>query len=291
MRNFILFALLALALTPLTAPRSAQAQTQEVSSVNLSKDVSLDQKLNAQIPLDTEFQDSTGKTVRLRDYFGEKPVVLVLPFYKCRGSCAMELDGMIKCFKDLEFELGKEFNALTVSIHPKETANLAAAKKTEYEELYRRPGAKEGWNFLVGSWDSIQALTKSVGFRFVYDPVKDQIAHPAGIIVITPQGRVSRYFYGINYNQKDVRLALVEASNNKIGTLADKVTLYCSTFDMVRGKYTPHIMRILQILGVATVLMLGGMIFILSRTSPNHPRKIATDGASAFPTETPPGPI
>ncbi|MCS6778052.1 MAG: SCO family protein [Chloroherpetonaceae bacterium] len=243
---------------------TAHAQT-EVNAVNLARDVGMDQKLGAQIPLDTEFRDSTGKTVRLRDYFGERPVVLVLPFYRCNGSCLMELDGMVRCFSKLSFELGKDFTALAVSIHPKETPEMAAAKKREYEELLKRPGARDGWHFLVGSWDAIQALTQAVGFRFVYDPVKDQIAHATGIIILTPQGRVSRYFYGAKYNPRDVRLALVEASNNRIGTLADKISLYCSTFDLARGRYTPHIMRITQILGVATVILLAAAIFILSR--------------------------
>lgn len=289
MKSLFLSGIAALLLASPPALNAVRAQTTEANNVSLARDVSLDQKLNAQVPLDTEFQDSTGKTVRLRDYLGEKPLVLVLPFYKCRGSCALELDGMVKCFQKMEFELGKEFNALTVSIHPKETPNLAAAKKTEYEEIYKRPGAKQGWQFLVGPWDSIMALTRSVGFRFVYDTKKDQIAHPAGIMVLTPQGRVSRYFYGVNFKPKDVRLALVEASNNKIGTLADKVTLYCSTFDMAKGRYTPHIMRITQVLGVATALMVGGMIVILSRAPIGKPRKPNMGGTSGNSTQTPSG--
>lgn len=241
------------------------APTVNSDGADISQKVGIDQKLDAVLPLDTQFQDSTGKTVRLGDYFGSKPVILVTPFYKCRGSCALELDGMAKCFRDLDFQIGKEFNVLTMSIHPKETPDMAAAKKAEFVELYKKPGADVGWNFLVGNWESIRSVTDAIGFRFVYDPVKDQIAHAAGILIITPKGHISRYFYGVNYDPKQVRLALVEASNGKIGTLADKVTLYCSSFDMIHGKYTPNIMKITQILGIATLLAVVGLVGILSR--------------------------
>ncbi len=242
--------------------------------VDISTQVGIDQKLDAALPLDTEFQDHTGKTVKLREYFGTKPLILVTPFYKCRGSCALELDGMAKCFRDMDFQIGKEFNVLTMSIHPKETPEMAAIKKAEFEDLYKRSGADTGWNFLVGNWESIKSVTDAVGFRFVYDPIKDNIAHAAGIMIVTPQGRISRYFYGVNYEPKQVRLALVEASSGKIGTLADKVTLYCSSFDMVRGKYTPNVMRITQVLGVSTAIALAGMIALLSRyrTKPIPPK-------------------
>ena len=235
------------------------------NGIDISTQVGIDQKLDAVLPFAAEFQDHTGKTVKLGDYFGTKPVILVTPFYKCRGSCALELDGMAKCFRDLDFQIGKEFTVLTMSIHPKETPEMAAAKKAEFEELYKRPGADTSWNFLVGNWSSIKSVTDTIGFRFVYDPIKDNIAHAAGIMVITPKGHISRYFYGVNYDPKQMHLALVEASNGKIGTLADKVTLYCSSFDMLRGKYTPNIMRITQVLGMGTLIMVVGMIALLSR--------------------------
>lgn len=242
--------------------------------IDISKQVGIDQKLDAVLPLNTEFQDHTGKTVKLREYFGTKPLILVTPFYKCRGSCALELDGMAKCFRDMDFQIGKEFNVLTISIHPKETPEMAAIKKAEFEDLYKRSGADTGWNFLVGNWESIRSVTDAIGFRFVYDPIKDNIAHAAGIMIVTPQGHISRYFYGVNYDPKQVRLALVEASSGKIGTLADKVTLYCSSFDMVRGKYTPNVMRITQVLGVSTAIALAGLIALLSRykTKPVPPK-------------------
>jgi protein SCO1 len=263
-----------------------ETPTVNSEGVDIGRQVGIDQKLNEALPLETQFQDSTGKTVKLGDYFGKKPIILVTPFYKCRGSCALELDGMAKCFRDLEFQIGKEFNVVTMSIHPKETPEMAAAKKAEFVELYKKPGAEQGWNFLVGNWESIKTVTDAIGFRFVYDPVKDQIAHAAGIQIITPQGRISRYFYGVNYDPKQVRLALVEAGNGKIGTLADKVTLYCSSFDMVRGKYTPNIMRITQVLGIATVLGVACMIGILARfkTPPIPPKKNSVSPTTPEPT-------
>ncbi len=238
----------------------AMAQTE----VNLARDVSLDQKLDEQVPLNLPFKDEAGKSVRIGDYLGKKPVLLMMPFYRCKGSCALELEGLLTGLNKVDYTTGKEFDVVIVSIHPKETPELAAAKKREMMKWYKKSASgASGWHLLTGSWDSITRLTQTVGFKFVYNEQKDQIAHPAGLLVLTPQGKVSRYFYGVMYKPQDVRLAIVEASENKIGSIVDKVILYCSPFDMHKGKYTLSFVRLLQVAGCGTVLLLGLMITIL----------------------------
>ncbi|MCX6379039.1 MAG: SCO family protein [Armatimonadetes bacterium] len=239
----------------------AKAQTE----FNLARDVSLDQKLDEQVPLDIPFKDETGKAVRIGDYFGKKPTLLMLPFYRCKGSCALELEGLLLSLNKVDFTTSKEFDVVIVSIHPKETPEHAAAKKREMMKFYKKSGVgASGWHLLTGDWDSIMRLTKTVGFKFVYNEQKDQIAHPAGLMLLTPQGKVSRYFYGVNYKAQDVRLAVVEAGENKIGSLVDKVILYCSPFDMHKGKYTLSFVRLLQVAGCGTVLFLAILITILA---------------------------
>ena len=259
--------LLALSLLPITA--NAQGKKIPMGSrPDQANDVMIEQHLDAQIPLDAAFKDENGKAVKLGDLVKDKPTVLVMPFYKCAGSCALELEGMVQCFDKLPFNVGKEFNVLTVSIHPKETPADALAKKNTILEIYNgrndRPEAKNGWHFLTGDWENINKLAQPVGFKYVYDEGKNQISHAAGIIVLTPNGKVSRYFYGVNYDKKQVKLSLVEAGENKIGNLADKVTLFCSAFDMAAGKYTLSIMRLLQIAGTMTAVIVISSIGLMS---------------------------
>lgn len=234
------------------------------SEINLARDVSLDQKLDEQVPADIPFKDETGKDVKLGDYFGKKPILLMLPFYRCKGSCALEVEGLLAATNKISFTAGKEYEVVVVSIHPKETPELAAAKKREMMQYYKKPGGEAGWHLLTGSWESITRLTNTVGFKFVYKADKDQIAHPAGLMVLTPQGKLSRYMYGTNFLANNVRLGLVEAGENKIGSVVDKIILYCSPFDMHKGKYTLSIMRLLQFAGVGTALILAISITILS---------------------------
>lgn len=259
---------------------SAQAQLNpsQGGPIDVARQVGLDQKLNAQVPLDTVFRDETGKAVLLKSYFGDKPVVLVLPFYKCPGICTTELEGMVKAFRspDLHRKLGDDFEAVTISINPKETPDLAAAKKSEYIQLYAHPNATDpsaatGWHFLVGDLDSIHKVTQAVGFRYFYDPKTDQYAHPAGLIVLTPQGKVSRYLYGAIYRPFDLRLALAEASQNKIGSPVEQILLLCYHYDPVRGKYGLVIMNVIKLAGFATVALLGGSILLLVRWEKRHP--------------------
>ena len=178
-----------------------------------------------------------------------------MPFYKCAGSCALELDGMVDCFRKMRFDIGKDFNVVTVSINPTETSELAIAKKRDLLGIYmkdgNRPQGNEGWHFLTGNWDSINQLATAAGFHFLYDTKTGNIAHPAGVMVLTPQGKLSRYFYGTNYDPKSMRLALVEAGDNKVGGLVEKITLGCSSFDMSTGKYTLSIAKMTEFFGIS----------------------------------------
>ncbi|HXW14708.1 MAG TPA: SCO family protein [Terriglobia bacterium] len=183
--------------------------------------VGIDQRLNNQVPLDLKFRDETGQTVTLGSYFGKKPVILSLVYYSCPMLCTLTQHGLVSALLDVQFDLGEQYQVVTVSIDPKESPELALGQKAAYLGLYGRPGAKQGWHFLVGDEPSIHSLAQAVGFHYKYMPEIDQFAHPTGIMVLTPQGKVSRYFYGIQYPPQDVRLALVEASNEKIGNPAD----------------------------------------------------------------------
>jgi protein SCO1/2 len=224
---------------------------------------SFDQRLNEQIPLDLVFNDETGRPVQLADSFGTKPVILVLAYYQCPKLCPLVLGGLVKSLGALPFDVGNQFNVLTVSINPRETPAIAATKKATYLQQYGRPGADEGWHFLTGDEASIQRLAQAVGFRYAYDAEQDQYAHPAGIIVLTPQGKVSRYFYGIEYSPRDLRLSLVEASANKIGSLVDQVLLRCYDYDPVTGAYTLTVMNVLRLAALATTMVLGTFMAVM----------------------------
>jgi protein SCO1/2 len=229
------------------------------------KDVGIDQLLNNQVPLDLEFRDESGRTVKLAEYFKDKPVVLSLVYYDCPRLCTQVLTGLLGAMKALPMSPGKEFVNLSVSFDPRETPQLAAAKKAEYLKRYDRPGAEAGWHFLTGDERAIQALTKSVGFRYVWDPVTKQYAHAGGIMVLTPQGKISRYFYGIEYAPRDLRFGVIDASAGKVGSLADQVILYCYMYDPDRGTYGLVMMRLLRIFGGLTVVTLLALFLYLRR--------------------------
>jgi protein SCO1/2 len=230
--------------------------------VSLSK-VGIDQKLDSQVPLDLQFFDENGKTVRLGDFFGQKPVVLSLVYYECPMLCTLVLNGMVRAFRTLSFNVGDDFEVVTVSFNPRETPALAAAKKAVYLKEYGRPGAGRGWHFLTGREDQIKQLTDAVGYRYVYDPKTGQYAHATGIMVLTPKGRVARYFYGIEYSPRDLRLGLIEATNNRIGSPVDQILLYCVHYDPTTGKYGLVIMNVIRLVGAATVLLIGGFIAVM----------------------------
>jgi len=229
------------------------------------KDVGIEQRLNEQVPLNLAFRDETGKQVRLGDYFGKKPVILDLAYYRCPMLCNEVLAGLEGSLKALKFDIGKEFDVLTISFDPKDTPESATAKKAEFIKRYKRPGAAEGWHFLTGPQESIDALTKAVGFHYEYDPKTDQFAHTTAIMILTPEGKIAQYYYGIDFPPGDVRLGLIQAAQNKIGTLVDQIVLYCYHYDPHAGKYSAMISRILQLSGGLTLLCIGAVLTILLR--------------------------
>ena len=228
------------------------------------RDVGIDQKLNNQIPLDLLFRDETGSGVRLGKYFGQKPVILVLAYYDCPMLCTMVLNGLLHSLKELRLNVGQQFEVVTVSFDPTEKPSLAAAKKAIYVGLYDRPGAGAGWHFLTGDEPSIHQLAQAVGFHYNYDPETRQYVHATGIMVLTPQGRLARYFYGIQYPAGNLRLGLVEASQGKIGSTVDEVLLYCSQYDPATGKYSVIISHVLKIAALVTILSLGSLLLVMS---------------------------
>ena len=229
------------------------------------QNVGIEQHLDEQIPPDLSFRDETGKPVRLGDYFGKKPVILNLVYYNCPMLCGEVLSGLEGALRVLKFDVGKEFDVLTVSFDPRETPDMATKKKAEFLKRYGRGGAAEGWHFLTGPQESIDALTKAAGFQYQYDPKTGQFAHATAIMILTPEGKIAQYYYGVDYAPKDLRLGLIQASQNKIGTLADQVLLYCYHYDPTTGKYGAIISRVLKLAGLATILGLGILMTVLVR--------------------------
>jgi len=229
------------------------------------QNVGIEQHLDGQVPPDLAFVDETGRPVKLGDYFGKKPLILNLVYYNCTMLCGEVLAGLTGAMKMVKFDVGNQFDVLTVSFNPQETPAIAAAKKQDYLKRYGRPGAASGWHFLTGPAESINALTKAVGFQYQYDPKINQYAHATAILVLTPQGRISRYFYGVDFPPKDVRMGLVEASQGKIGNAVDQVLLYCYHYDPATGKYGAVVSNMLRVGGGITIFLLGGLIFILFR--------------------------
>ncbi len=230
------------------------------------RDVRIEQKLNEQLPLDLVFRDENGQPVKLGQYFGQKPVVLSLVYYDCPMLCTQVLNGMITSFRVLPFQIGKEFDVVTISFDPRETAQLAAEKKKVYGGYLpdkMEASANTGWHFLTGDPASIERITDAVGFRYHYDEKTSQFAHASAIMIATPQGKLSHYFYGIDYSARDVRLGLIEASQNKIGSPVDQLLLYCYHYDPTTGKYGAAVMRIMRIAGVLTIVGIVAMLFLL----------------------------
>ena len=229
------------------------------------KNVAITQNLNQQIPTDLTFTDDMGRTVKLGDYFGQKPLILNFVYYGCPMLCGEELSGMESTLRVLKFDIGKEFEVITISFDPKNTPEIAAKKKEQILRRYKRPGAERGWHFLVGQPDAIEAVTKAAGFQYEYDEKTGQYAHSTAIMVLTPEGKIAQYDYGIEYPPNDLRLALVEASHNRIGTLADELLLYCYHYDPEKGKYSATVLRVLRLMAVATVLCVGALLFAMIR--------------------------
>ncbi|HVN81644.1 MAG TPA: SCO family protein [Terriglobia bacterium] len=221
--------------------------------------------MGEQIPLDLEFRNEDGQPVRLGTFLGKRPVVLSLVYFQCPMLCTQVLNGLASSLVVLSFDVGKQFDVVTVSFDPADTPELAAAKKENYLRRYRRPGAAQGWHFLTGDESSIKTLTQAVGFHYAFDSKSKQFAHPSGIMILTPQGRIARYFYGIEYAPRDLRLGLVEASEYRIGSPADQILLFCYHYDPSAGKYSVVVLRILKLAAALTLLVLTALFLILKR--------------------------
>ncbi len=253
-----LFILLCACVLP-ALPSAAQV-VDESRAAKAFTEVGIDQKLDQYIPLNLMFKDESGKNVQLQQYFGSKPVILSLVYYRCPMLCNQVLNGMVETFRTLEITAGKEFNVVTVTIDPSEGYNLAGQKKMHYVEEYDREGVEQGWHFLTGDSTAISTLADAVGFRYVYDEEAKQFAHASGIMVLTPKGKLARYLYGIEYAAKDLRFSLMEASENRIGSPVDKLMLLCYHYNPMTGKYGVLVGNLLRAGGVLTIVILAGYI-------------------------------
>lgn len=242
------------------------------------RDVGFDQRLGEGVPADVVLRDEAGRAVRLGDFLGKRPVILSLVYYECPMLCTLTLNGLGSALSVLTFDPGKEFEIVTVSFNPKETPELASAKKAVYLGRYKRAGAAGAWHFLTGDAEAIARLTNAVGFRYAWDEDAKQFAHPAGIVVLTPEGRIARYLYGVEYAPRDLRLALIEASAGKIGTPVDQVLLFCYKYDPANGRYSAAILSIVRLAGVLTVVGLAAFLAIMFRRERAQARAQALQG-------------
>jgi protein SCO1/2 len=249
---------LAVALGVLGAPLLARANSE--TPPEALRNVGIDQRLNQQVPLDLSFRNEAGETVTLGSLMRGKPVILSLVYYECPMLCTLVLNGLLGTLKALPFDAGNEFDVITVSFNPKDTAELAAKKKAAYLNEYRRPGAEQGWHFLTGDEASIKRLAEAVGFRYTYLPDKGEFAHAAGIMVTTPKGVLARYFYGVEYAPRDVKFGLMEAAENRIGSPIDQLMLFCFSYDATTGRYTNQVMLLVRVAGAVTALAIIGFI-------------------------------
>jgi protein SCO1/2 len=247
------------------------------------REIGFDQNIDQRVPLDTTFRDEAGATVRLGDYFGKKPVVMVFAYYDCPMLCTQVINGLSSALGVMSLNPGQDFEIVTVSFNPHDTPASATAKKAVYLERYKRPGAAESWHFLTGNQPQIDRLTKAAGFRYAWDAETKQYAHPSGVIVLTPDGRLSKYLFGIEYGARDLRLGIVEASAGKIGTPVDALLLYCYHYDPMTGRYGLVIMRAIRIAGAATVLAIGAFIVVMVRRERRHTLHPAPRTAHAAP--------
>src|SRR5262245_16774110 len=235
------------------------------------REIGFDQNLDQHVPLDVTFRDERGTVVRLGDYFGRRPVVMVFAYYDCPMLCTQVINGLSSALGVLSLKPGEDFEIVTVSFNPADTPASAGAKKRIYLERYAREGAAASWHFLTGDQPSIDRLTRAAGFRYVWDAPTKQFAHPSGIIVLTPDGRLARYLFGIEYGPRDLRYAIVEASEGRVGNVADVLLLYCYHYDPMTGRYGLVVMRALRLAGVATVLALGAFATVMVRRERRAP--------------------
>ena len=254
------------------APHGALAQTRPTGS-GLSaaevpaalREVGFDQNVNHMLPLDVEFKDERGRTVRIGDYFGKRPVVLAFVYYGCPMLCLQSLSSLAATLGVMAETPGDAFEVVSISIDPRETPSMALEKKRHYVERSGKPAIAGGWHYLTGTDANITRMAKAAGFRYVWDERTQQYAHPAGIVIATPQGKVSRYLFGIDYGPRDLRLAVLDASEGKVSSIFAKALLYCYHYDLSTGRYSLAIMRVVQVSGAATVLSLGTLIVVWTR--------------------------
>lgn len=245
---------------------------------NITSQIGIEQNLGNQIPLELTFRDEAGKTVKLGDYFGKRPVILVMAYYECPMLCTVVLNELTRVMNAMDLRIGKDFEVVTVSISPTETPELAAKKKANYVKSYNYEGAEQGWHFLVGDEPNIKKLADIVGFKYVYDPKTKQYAHSAGIMIATPDGKLSRYLMGVEFSSRDLKFALAESSQGKIGNPVLSAVLYCFQYDPSTGRYGLVVLRVIQLAGIITILslatLIGGALLLERR------RKRPTDNTS-----------
>ncbi len=258
--------------SPLYSPKTYDPSQTGVSNglPTALKNVGIEQKLNGQLPLDAEFKDENGKLVKLGNYFNNgKPVILALVYYECPMLCNEVLNGLTGSLKGISFDAGKDFDVVAISFDARENEkpDLAKNKKDGYVLRYGHQGAENGWHFLTGTQEEIDKVTNAVGFKYQFDEATNQFAHAGGITVLTPEGKISRYFYGIDYAPKDLKFGLMDSAQNKIGNPAEQLYLYCFHYDPSTGKYGLAILRVLRLMSVATIIGLGGMFFVFWRNN------------------------
>jgi protein SCO1 len=229
------------------------------------QNVGFEPQLNAQLPLDLDFRDESGRDVRLREYFGRKPVVLALVYYGCPMLCNQVEMGVVGTLKMLSFNAGRDYEVIFVSFDPRETPDMAAKKKIAALSRYGRPEAASGWHFLTGKEEAVHALASAANFRYSFDERHNLFAHASGIMLLTPDGRISRYFYGVEYPSRDVRLGLVDASAGKIGTPIDHLLLYCFQYNPETARYSATVLRIVRLAGILTIFAIVAGILIFRR--------------------------
>ncbi len=229
------------------------------------REVAFDQRVNEQVPLDLVFHDEGGRPVRLREYFGTHPVILVPVYYHCQNLCPLVLDGLVRALRAISFTAGAQFRVVAVSFDPHDLPAIAASRKAELLQRYGRPDAAAGWHLLTGGEAAIRQLTSAIGFRYAYDDATEQYGHASGIVILTPRGRIFRTMYGIEFSPRDLRLSLVEASGNTLGSPIDQALLFCYRYDPVTGKYSVIVMNLIRLGGLATVGALGTFIVAMWR--------------------------
>lgn len=263
------YAFLLLLIFSLATPASAHDGAPH-SSNNILPLIGFDQNLQARVPGQTTFVGEDGQTLRFGELLGQRPVILVMGYFECPNLCSLTRMGLVDALREIRFDAGNDFDVVHVSIDPAETPSTARRVKDETLAAYGRPETADGWHFLTGTHEQIDAIADTVGFRYAWDEDQQQFAHASGLVLLTPEGRVARYFFGLEFEPRDLRLGLVEAAKERIGSPVDQLLLLCYHYNPVTGKYTADIMTILRVAGLVTVLGMVGAITWMLRREKNH---------------------